>query len=159
RLFQRISVRNTLQSKACRSHRRFGGGTFQPKNAACLTTAGSTQPRTRIAGLLMVLAVSAALATERVPASPDIRDHAWAVLNEGLGHSHASPRLIAVQALSLMQNNRTAERSAMRALNDRDAKVRAAAATTLGQLNASRAIPALRKALEDDQVSVVLASA
>ena len=124
-----------------------------------VTLVRSLHSRHRIAGLIMILAVSAALAAEQPPRSQDFRDQAWAVLNEGLHHNHASHRLIAVQALSLMRTNRTAERFATRALNDKDAKVRAAAATTLGQLHASRAIPALRKALEDNQVSVVLASA
>jgi len=109
--------------------------------------------------LLIILALSTALAAEQGSPPPDIRDQAWAILTEGLRHNRASHRMIAVQALSLMQHNRPAERFATRALNDQDAKVRAAAATTLGQLNASRAIPALRKALGDDQVPVVLASA
>jgi HEAT repeat protein len=67
--------------------------------------------------------------------------------------------MIAVQALSLMAKNRTAERLAMRALKDHDTKVRASAATTLGQLNARQAIPALRQALQDPQIVVVLSAA
>jgi HEAT repeat protein len=96
---------------------------------------------------------------EVTPATPDTREQAWEVLNEGLKHDHASHRMIAVQALSLMPRNRTAERLAMRALNDHDIKVRASAATTLGQLNARQAIPALRQALQDPQVVVVLSAA
>jgi HEAT repeat protein len=94
-----------------------------------------------------------------VSQSPDAREQAWKVLSEGLNHEHASHRAIAVQALSLMQKNRTAERFAMRALQDEDSKVRAAAATTLGQLNARKAIPALKEALKDDQIAVVLSAA
>lgn len=98
-------------------------------------------------------------AAETQPASPDVREQAWAVLTEGLKHDHASHRMIAVQALSLMPRNRTAERFAMRALQDHDIKVRASAATTLGQLHARQAIPALRQALQDPEVLVVLSAA
>jgi HEAT repeat protein len=113
-----------------------------------------------IAGWLLFVVLAVGLVAEEPRAQPsDIREKAWGVLSEGLLHDHASHRLVAVQALSLMAKNRTAERFATRALRDKDAKVRAAAATTLGQLDAYRAIPALRKALGDDQVSVVLASA
>jgi HEAT repeat protein len=113
-----------------------------------------------VAGWLLFMALAVGLIAQQPDAQPsDVRDQAWGILSEGLLHDHASHRLVAVQALSLMSKNRTAERFATRALSDKDAKVRAAAATTLGQLNAYRAIPALRKALEDNQVSVVLASA
>ena len=105
---------------------------------------------------LLLTIVSAA---EVTPATPDTREQAWAVLNEGLKHDHASHRMIAVQALSLMAKNRTAERLAMRALKDHDIKVRASAATTLGLLNARQAIPALRQALQDPQIVVVLSAA
>jgi len=47
----------------------------------------------------------------------------------------------------------------MRALQDHDIKVRASAATTLGQLHARQAIPALRKTLQDPQIVVVLSAA
>ena len=47
----------------------------------------------------------------------------------------------------------------MRALKDRDIKVRASAATTLGQLHARQAIPALRQTLQDPEIVVVLSAA
>ncbi len=98
-------------------------------------------------------------AAEATPATPDTREQAWAVLNEGLKHDRASHRMIAVQALSLMAKNRTAERLAMRALKDHDIKVRASAATTLGQLQARQAIPSLRQRLQDPEIVVVLSAA
>lgn len=110
-------------------------------------------------GAVVTLLVTIVAGAETQPATPDVREQAWAALNEGLRHERASHRTIAVQALSLMSRNRTAERLALRALDDKDQKVRAAAATTLGQLRVVAAIPALRKALEDEQIPVVLSAA
>jgi HEAT repeat protein len=110
-----------------------------------------------LAAVTLLLTIMSA--AEVTPATPDTREQAWAVLNEGLKHDHASHRMIAVQALSLMAKNRTAERLAMRALKDHDTKVRASAATTLGQLHARQAIPALREALQDPEIVVVLSAA
>jgi len=110
-----------------------------------------------LAAVTLLLTIMSA--AEVTPATPDTREQAWAVLNEGLKHDHASHRMIAVQALSLMAKNRTAERLAMRALQDHDIKVRASAATTLGQLHARQAIPALREALQDPEIVVVLSAA
>jgi len=110
-----------------------------------------------LAAVTLLLTIMSA--AEVTPATPDTREQAWAVLNEGLKHDHASHRMIAVQALSLMAKNRTAERLAMRALKDHDTKVRASAATTLGQLHARQAIPALRETLQDPQIVVVLSAA
>jgi HEAT repeat protein len=109
-------------------------------------------------GAVVTLLVTTIAGAETQPATPDVREQAWTVLNEGLRHERASHRTIAVQALSLMSRNRTAERLALRALDDKDPKVRAAAATTLGQLKVVAAIPALRKALEDEQIAVVLSA-
>ncbi len=110
-----------------------------------------------LAAVTLLLTIMSA--AEVTPATPDTREQAWAVLNEGLKHDHASHRMIAVQALSLMAKNRTAERLAMRALKDHDTKVRASAATTLGQLHARQAIPALRETLQDPEIVVVLSAA
>ncbi len=89
-----------------------------------------------------------------------MRERAWSVLTEGLKHDHAARRILAVQALSLIPKNRRAERFAVSALKEeKDAKVRVAAAATLGQLRATAAIPALRDALNDSDVSVVLSAA
>jgi len=92
-----------------------------------------------------------------VPLSP--REQAWAVLRDGLREEKSATRTEAVKALSLMSRERRASFYAMRALNDKHAEVRAAAASTLGQLRSRRAIPALREALSDKEISVVLAAA
>lgn len=86
------------------------------------------------------------------------RERAWQVLDEGLSRSSAQKRLEAVQALSLITGERHAVTLAVRRLTDDNHRVRAAAATTLGQLHAVSAIPQLRTALEDTRISVVLAA-
>ena len=111
----------------------------------------------KLAAVILLLTILSA--AESTPPAPDSREQAWAVLTEGLKHDRASHRMIAVQALSLMPRNRTAERFAIRALKDHDTKVRASAATTLGQLHARQAIPALRQALQDPEILVVLSAA
>src|SRR5689334_1321338 len=89
----------------------------------------------------------------------DIEQQAWVVLRSGLDNEHASRRTIAVEALSLVRGNRRAEQFAVSALQDHDFHVRGAAAGTLGQLHVTKAIPELRNALNDSEISVVLASA
>lgn len=68
-------------------------------------------------------------------------------------------RVEAVKAISLLQGNRQAVRFALRALQDKNPKVRAAGAASLGELNAIPAVPALRAMLSDKDASVMLASA
>ncbi len=97
-------------------------------------------------------------AQEKAAPALDVREQAWSVLMEGLRDPRASHRAVAVQSLSLMPNIRRATQLTTRALDDKDFHVRTAAAMGLGQLNASSAIPALRKALDDPEISVVLAA-
>jgi HEAT repeat protein len=80
------------------------------------------------------------------------------VLREGLTDAKVSRRKDAVQALSLIKRNRTAQRLAVHALSDAHPSVRTAAAATLGQLHATAAIPDLKEALADKEISVVLAA-
>jgi HEAT repeat protein len=65
----------------------------------------------------------------------------------------------AIKALSLLPGNRRAETFALRAMSDKNFRVRAAAASTLGELRVSKAAPALRSALSDKEAPVVLAAA
>src|SRR5215469_4380276 len=80
---------------------------------------------------------------------PDLRDQCWAILNDGVHDLKASNRLEAVRALSLLAGERHATTLALHALNDRSPAVRSGAATTLGQLHATSAIPQLKNALSD----------
>ncbi len=92
------------------------------------------------------------------PKQMNPRDQAWQVLRAGLTDSKVSNRAEAVKALSLVSNNRTAEQLAARALQDAHPTVRTVAAASLGQLQATSAIPALKKALSDKELPVVLAA-
>ncbi len=93
------------------------------------------------------------------PPQPSPREQAWAVLQDGLKEEKALKRVDAVKALSLLQGERRAARSALGALRDKNAGVRSAAAATLGQLHVTSAIPQLRESLSDKNVSVVLSAA
>ena len=92
------------------------------------------------------------------PATPQPRQQAWAVLNSGLAQTKAQHRVEAVRALSLVTGESAAVKLALHALADDNTEVRAAAATTLGQLHATSAVPELRQALSDKEIAVVLAA-
>jgi HEAT repeat protein len=109
----------------------------------------------RLVSLLLVCTTCFA-ANAPNPISP--RDQAWHVLRDGLADTKVIKRKQAVQALSLITGNRTAQRLAIHALNDDHPSVRTAAAATLGQLHATVAIPDLKEALSDKEISVVLAA-
>ena len=89
----------------------------------------------------------------------DPQEQAWQVLRSGLAEKRASRRILAVEALSLLSDNHRATAFALDALKDKDRKVRAAAAVVLGQQRAREAIPALKIALSDREISVNLAAA
>lgn len=93
------------------------------------------------------------------PAKVSPRAHSWVILHEGLAEEKSAKRVEAVRALSLLAGDREAVRLSQRALEDKNAEVRTAAAATLGQLKVRSAIPALREALSDEEVSVTLAAA
>jgi HEAT repeat protein len=92
------------------------------------------------------------------PSAPQLRQQAWMVLNSGLAHTKAQHRVEAVKALSLVTAERASVKLALHALDDDNSDVRTAAAITLGQLHAANAIPQLRQALSDKEISVVLAA-
>jgi len=87
------------------------------------------------------------------------QEQAWSILQGGFGDESASTRTQAVRALALLPGNQKAVAAAETALEDEKPQVRAAAATTLGQMCSTGSIPKLRKALSDDDASVVLAAA
>ncbi|HJT69873.1 MAG TPA: HEAT repeat domain-containing protein [Terriglobales bacterium] len=92
------------------------------------------------------------------PPAPESAETAWRVLRLGLQDLKSNQRMQAVKALSLLSGNRRAFTFALRALNDKDSRVRAAAAATLGDLRNPGAIPALKAALTDKDISVMLAA-
>lgn len=87
------------------------------------------------------------------------KEQAWNLLRAGVRSPKNDQRASAVRALSLLRGQREAVTMARRALEDKNPKVRTAAALALGELHASSAIPKLKEALSDKEVSVVLAAA
>jgi HEAT repeat protein len=108
--------------------------------------------------LVLLLLICATSLRASAPDQVSPRDQAWHVLREGLTDAKVSRRKDAVQALSLIKRNRIAQRLAVQALRDAHPSVRTAAAATLGQLHATAAIPDLKEALADKEISVVLAA-
>lgn len=108
-------------------------------------------------GVCLLLACSACLAVDE-PKQLSPREQAWPVLRAGLADTKTPNRRDAVKALSLITGNRTVERMAEHALQDSNPSVRSAAALTLGQLHARASIPALKEALSDKEISVVLSA-
>ena len=116
--------------------------------------------RLRMSATIVSIVLSPNLlgAQETPKPKPQPRELAWQVLDDGLAQSAAPKRMEAVKALSLITGERRAIRLALRRLTDDNSLVRTAAATTLGQLHATIAIPQLRQALSDTRISVVLAA-
>jgi HEAT repeat protein len=92
-----------------------------------------------------------------VPQSPTAK--AWANLQQGVTNKHSGKRTNAVHALRLLREDPRAQEMAESALADPNAKVRAAAARTLGLMAALSAVPRLEAALNDKEPAVVLAAA
>ncbi len=111
------------------------------------------------AGVLAILFALLSSFSSSTESQLSPQDQAWVVLRGGLEETKATKRAEAVKALSLLSGDRKAVRFALRALHDNNAGVRTAAAATLGQLHAYSAITALKEALSDKDISVVLASA
>jgi HEAT repeat protein len=108
--------------------------------------------------LVFILVLPPGVST-RADEQPVPEEQAWAVVHAGLTETKVAYRVSAIEALSLMSEDQRAINFALRALEDRDEHVRVAAAVTLGQLHAERAVPQLKKALKDRRMSVVLAAA
>ena len=109
--------------------------------------------------LTLILSSTIPTITAANAARQDPRNIAWQILQSGLENKKVTNRTVAVQALSLLPENVRATRLAMAALRDKNTGVREAAAVVLGQQHARSAIPALKEALSDSEISVVLASA
>lgn len=99
------------------------------------------------------------LALAGLGAAQDFKQKAWQMLEAGAAAEDVDERATAVQVLGLLIGDRHAIELAEKALQDPDAKVRAAAATALGQMGAKGSIPKLREALKDEDVAVVMSAA
>jgi HEAT repeat protein len=83
----------------------------------------------------------------------------WSVLEKGLGEKKVAKRLAVVRVLGLIHEDPHAADLAENALKDSNASVRAAAATALGEMHATTADAALKEALNDRRLPVVMAAA
>ncbi|MGA8214967.1 MAG: HEAT repeat domain-containing protein [Candidatus Sulfotelmatobacter sp.] len=83
----------------------------------------------------------------------------WSVLEAGLAQKSAGQRLAAVRVLGLIPDDPHTAELAETALKDKNSSIRTAAATSLGQMHASGANASLKEALNDKNLSVVMAAA
>jgi HEAT repeat protein len=94
------------------------------------------------------------------PAFPQTpQENAWQILQAGLQEHNTSKRAVAGAALGLLQGDAHAIESAEKALGDKKPAVRAAAATSLGQMGSRSSIPLLKQALADKENRVYYAAA
>jgi len=84
---------------------------------------------------------------------------AWKVLETGLAEKSAGQRVAAVRVLGLLPDDTHAAVLTEKALKDRSGSVRVAAATALGQMHVAGTDAALKQALNDKQLPVVMAAA
>lgn len=84
---------------------------------------------------------------------------AWSMLRNGIHESDTGKRTQAVFALRLLPFDPEATELAEAALRDRKPDVRAAAATALGSIGSTEAIPELKKAMNDKRPAVATAAA
>ncbi|HTZ96212.1 MAG TPA: HEAT repeat domain-containing protein [Terriglobales bacterium] len=102
---------------------------------------------------ILIAITSAAFAAQPQSATP------WSVLQAGLQGKRAGQRLAAVRVLGIINKDPYAAELAENALRDPNPGIRAAAATALGQMHATGSEAALKQALNDKQLSVVMAAA
>ena len=86
-------------------------------------------------------------------------ENAWSVLQYGVKDNSSDRRAQAIHALGALVQNARAQNLVQPALHDTSSNVRAEAATSLGRMNALAAIPALKNALNDQDIKVVLSAA
>ena len=84
---------------------------------------------------------------------------AWDMLMTASFSKRTVDRTNGIRALGLLRENTRARELAENALADPNPDVRLAAATALGQMHATAAIPKLQKALSDKKIPVVMAAA
>jgi HEAT repeat protein len=87
------------------------------------------------------------------------KELAWQTLSSGVQNKDARSRAITFRSLGLVPDDDGAEKLAENGLKDAAPEVRMAAATSLGKMNASKSIPALKEALKDPDLGVILAAA
>ncbi|HEY7096672.1 MAG TPA: HEAT repeat domain-containing protein [Terriglobales bacterium] len=87
------------------------------------------------------------------------QEKAWQVLDSGIQGDNAGRRASAIRSLRLVPGNAHAVEVTVAALQDTDAEVRAAAASTAGELHITAATSKLQALLADEELSVGIAAA
>ncbi|HYB62145.1 MAG TPA: HEAT repeat domain-containing protein [Methylomirabilota bacterium] len=88
-----------------------------------------------------------------------LRERAWAVLDDAAHDKEGARRAKAIRAAGVLRPEGPALDFVTAALTDKDPDVRAAAATSLGEMRAVSATPQLESALSDSEYTVVMAAA
>jgi HEAT repeat protein len=107
-----------------------------------------------LAILYVGLTAGAASATDLSP-----EQKAWSILEAGANEKSFTKRSEAIYVLGLLPGNSQAVAMAEQALADPAPEVRQAGATALGQMQSHSSVPKLERALDDKEISVVLAAA
>jgi HEAT repeat protein len=144
------SVRSLAYGKEGATRGARNGGDW----ARLMESLSQRLPVLRFSWLALILCCAALSFGQTTP-----QEQAWSILQGGFSDKSASTRTQAVRALGLLPGNQKAVAAAEKALQDQEPKVRAAAATALGEMGSTGSIPKLKKALSDDDASVVLAAA
>jgi HEAT repeat protein len=106
-----------------------------------------------------VAALFAVLMCSRFVCAQAHIDKAWDILKKAAAESNTDKRAAGISVLGLLARNADAQAMAEKALSDEKPVVRVAAANALGAMEARSAAPALKNAIQDKDVSVVLAAA
>jgi HEAT repeat protein len=93
------------------------------------------------------------------PAGLTLSERAWRVLKAGAADENKDKRAAAIRVLGLVRRDQRAQQAAERALSDKEAEVRAAGASALGQMGSRKSRAKLRRALNDKDSEVVFAAA
>ena len=111
-------------------------------------------------GCLLLVCASAVPLLSQVSTDIESPKHkAWDMLLTAAFSKVTTERTNGIRALGLLRDNARARELAENALKDPKPEVRTAAATALGQMNATESIPKLEAALSDTKVPVVMAAA
>jgi HEAT repeat protein len=114
--------------------------------------------RSRFLLLALCAALLAGPCTQSTFAQPHI-DKAWGILKTAAADSNADKRAAATSVLGLLTKDADAQAIAEKGLKDEKPQVRAAAAGALGAMQATGAVALLKEAVQDKDVTVVLAAA
>jgi HEAT repeat protein len=90
--------------------------------------------------------------------SAEPRREAWTLLDSAISGEKTGQRAAAIRALGLLRENPRAIALAQKALKDEKVEVRTSAALALGEMHATRSVPALKAALNDTDPAVALAA-